>query len=180
MTSAPVPTTPVAAPERWLEPTSLLPLRWGRYRPRYLAAVVLVLAGALVMQAGSAYADYLILIGMVAHVAGWLILPARGARRAAVAIPSVLLVGSLLFGSIAAVLLVGPFAFWLSLRQRPAASYLAALLPLVSGLILAQLYPQYGDGAIVVFVSLIVVAASAWIARSIARSRVLTGRNRLR
>jgi hypothetical protein len=175
MTSAPVPTTPVAAPERWLEPTSLLPLRWGRYRPRYLAAVVLVLAGALVMQAGSAYADYLILI-----VAGWLILPARGARRAAVAIPSVLLVGSLLFGSIAAVLLVGPFAFWLSLRQRPAASYLAALLPLVSGLILAQLYPQYGDGAIVVFVSLIVVAASAWIARSIARSRVLTGRNRLR
>ncbi|MES2094372.1 MAG: hypothetical protein V4531_11250 [Actinomycetota bacterium] len=155
----------------WVEPTSQIPLRWGRYRARYLAAVVLILAGALVLQAGSAYADYLIVLGVGAHIAGWLILPARGARRAAVAVPSALLVGSLLLGSVAAVLLVAPLAFWLMLRQRPGISYLATLLPLVSGLVLAQLYPQYGDGAIVVAVSLVVIVAAAWIARWIAVSR---------
>ena len=54
----------------WREPSSLLPLRWGRYRLRYLGAIALILAGALVLQAGSAYADYLIVIGFVAHIAG--------------------------------------------------------------------------------------------------------------
>ncbi|MHC5797642.1 hypothetical protein ACVXZ4_15950 [Lacisediminihabitans sp. FW035] len=157
----------------WREPTSLLELRWGRYRPRYVGAIVLILAGALVLQAGSAYADYLILIGFVSHIAGWAILPARGGPRAAVAVPSALLVGSLLLGSVAAVLLVGPLAFWLMVRQRPARSYLATLLPLVSGLALARLYPQYGDGAIVVAVSLVVIVASAWLARAVARPRAL-------
>lgn len=152
----------------WQEPTARIPLRWGSYRVRYAGALALILAGALVLQAGSAYADYLIVLGAGAHIAGWLILPARGARRAAVAVPSALLVGSLLIGSVAAVLLVGPLAFWLLLRQRPGRSYLATLLPLASGLILAQLYPQYGDGAIVVAVSLVVIVASAWIARGIA------------
>lgn len=155
----------------WREPASMLELRWGRYRPRYIGALVLILAGALVLQAGSAYADYLIAIGFVSHIAGWAILPARGSRRAAVAVPSALLVGSLLLGSVAAVLLVVPLAFWLMVRQRPARSYLATLLPLVSGLVLAQLYPQYGDGAIVVAVSLVVIVASTWIARAIALPR---------
>ncbi len=155
----------------WREPSSLIPLRWGGYRSRYLSAVFLILAGALVLQAGSAYADYLIVLGVGAHVAGWLILPARGVPRAAVALPSALLVGSLLLGSVAAVLLVAPLAFWLMLRQRPGISYLATLLPLASGLVLAQLYPQYGDGAIVVAVSLVVIVAAAWIARWIAASR---------
>lgn len=152
----------------WLEPTSLLVLRWGRYRARYFGAIALIIAGALVLQAGSAYADYLIMIGFVAHIAGWAILPARGARRAAVAAPSALLVGILLIGSAAAPLLAAPLAFWLLVRQRPGLSYLAILLPLVSGVVLARLYPQYGHGAIVVLVSLVVIVASAWIARWIA------------
>lgn len=155
----------------WQEPTSRLPLRWGTYRARYLGALALILAGALVLQAGSAYADYLIVIGVGAHIAGWLILPARGARRAAVAVPSALLIGSLLLGSVAAVLLVAPLAFWLLLRERPGKSYLATLLPLASGLVLAQLYPQYGDGAIVVAVSLVVIVGAAWIARWLALPR---------
>ena len=159
----------------WREPSSLLPLRWGRYRLRYLGAIALILAGALVLQAGSAYADYLIVIGFVAHIAGWAILPARGAHRAAVAVPSALFVSALLLGSVAAALLVVPLAFWLLVRQRPGRSYLATLLPLASGLILAQLYPQYGNGAIVVAVSLLVVVASAWIARVLAQSQVQPG-----
>ena len=158
----------MGASSRWQEPTARLPLRWGSYRFRYAGAIVLIVAGALVLQAGSVYADYLIVLGAGAHIAGWLILPARGASRAAVAVPSVLFVGVLLLGSVAAVLLIGPLAFWLLLRQRPSASYLATLLPVASGLVLAQLYPQYGDGGIVVGVSLVVIVGSAWIARWIA------------
>ena len=157
----------------WQEPTAQLSLRWGNYRGRYAGAIALILAGALVLQAGSVYADYLIVLGAAAHVTGWLIMPSRGAFRAAVAVPSVLLVGALLLGSVAAVLLAGPLAFWLMLRQRPGASYLAILLPVTSGLVLAQLYPQYGDGAIVVGVSLVVIVGSAWIARWIAVSIAL-------
>lgn len=153
---------------RWHEPTAQLPLRWGNYRFRYAGAIALIVGGAVVLQAGSVYADYLIVLGVGAHIAGWLILPARGASRAAVAVPSGLFVGALLLGSVAAVLLVGPLAFWLLLRQRPGASYLATLLPVASGLVLAQLYPQYGDGGIVVSVSLVVIVGSAWIARWIA------------
>ena len=160
---------------RWQEPTAQLSLRWGNYRGRYAGAIALILAGALVLQAGSVYADYLIVLGAGAHVTGWLIMPSRGAFRAAVAVPSGLLVGALLLGSVAAVLLAGPLAFWLLLRQRPGASYLAILLPVTSGLVLAQLYPQYGDGAIVVGVSLVVIVGSAWIARWIA-VRIALGR----
>ena len=101
---------------RWQEPTAQLSLRWGNYRGRYVGAIALILAGALVLQAGSVYADYLIVLGAGAHVTGWLIMPSRGAFRAAVAVPSVLLVGALLLGSVAAVLLVGPLP-----RYRPSA-----------------------------------------------------------
>jgi hypothetical protein len=158
----------VGSAVRWQEPTAELPLRWGGYRGRHAGALALIVGGALLLQAGSVYANDLIVLGACAHIAGWLIVPARGVARAAVVGPSVLLVGALLLGSIAAVLLAAPLAFWLLLRQRPGASYLATLLPVVSGLMLALLYPQYGNGAIVVGVSLVVIVGSAWIARWIA------------
>ncbi len=156
---------------KWREPTSLLPLRWGGYRPRYIAAVGLIIAGGLLVQTGSVYSENFLTLGIAAHVAGWLILPARGPRRVAVAIPSALLVGALLLGSVASVLLVGPLACWLYLRQRPALSYLALLMPLTSGLVLAQIFPQYGNGIIVAAVSTVVLIGAAWLARSIAGSR---------
>ncbi|MET4781171.1 hypothetical protein [Glaciihabitans sp. UYNi722] len=155
----------------WREPTSRIPLRWGGYRSRYLAALILILAGALLVQATSAYTDYFLTIGLAAHVLGWLILPGRGGRRLAAALPSALLVGLLLLGSIACVLLVVALAFWFLVRQRPAVSYLTMLLPLISGLVLGWLYPQYGDGGIVVGVSMVVIVGSAWLGQSIAKSR---------
>ncbi len=158
----------------WREPTASIALRWGRYRPRYVAALVLLISGGLVLQAGSAYADYLLTIGFTAHLVGWIVLPSRGVRRSAIAVPSALLVGSLLLGSAATVLLVGPLAGWLFLRQRPALSYLVLLLPAASGVILTRMYPQYGHGTIVIGVSLVVTVASAWIARGIAVLRLPT------
>lgn len=157
----------------WSEPTAALPLRWGSYRVRYLGSVALVVGGALVVQAGSSQAEYLLSIGFIAHIVGLLVLPARGLRRASVALPSALMVSALLLGTVPSILLAGALACWLYLRQRPALSYLATLLPLVSGLVLAQFFPTYGNGMTVVGVSLVVVVLAAWIARSIARSRPL-------
>ncbi|MCU1584936.1 MAG: hypothetical protein JWM49_1492 [Microbacteriaceae bacterium] len=164
----PRPTVPAT---RWREPSAGIPLRWGAYRPRYVAAVSLLLAGGLLLQAGSAYSEQFIVLGFGAHVAGWLILPGRGARRASVALPSALLVGSLLLGGVTSILLAIPLAFWLYLRQRPPLSYIAMLLPILSGVILSALFPEYGHGGIIVSVSLVVIVATAWIARSIARTR---------
>jgi hypothetical protein len=148
-----------------------IPLRWGAYRSRYGAAVFLLLAGGLLLQAGSVYSEQFIVFGLAAHVAGWLILPGRGARRASVALPSALLVGSLLLGGATSILLAIPLAFWLYLRQRPPLSYIALLLPILSGIVLSALFPEYGHGGIIVSVSVIVIVAAAWIARSIASTR---------
>ncbi|HAM28092.1 MAG TPA: hypothetical protein DCP11_15725 [Microbacteriaceae bacterium] len=165
-----------AATWPWREPTRLLPLRWGGYGTRYAIAVSLLLAGGLVVQTASVYVGYLLVAGLAAHVAGWLIFPGRGPRRVAIALPSALAVGSLLFGSAGSVLLVLSLVGWLYLRQRPAISYLVAVLPVLSGLVLAQLYPQYGDGMIVVTVSALVIVGSAWLARSIAKSRPISSK----
>jgi hypothetical protein len=164
----------------WREPARALPLRWGGYRGRYVAAVALLLAGGLLVQAASVYAGYLLVGGLAAHIAGWIILPARGPRRVAIALPSALAVGSLLFGSAGSILLVIPLAGWLYLRQRPAIAYLVTVLPVLGGLVLSQLYPQYGHGAIVVGVSTVVLVTSAWLGRSITKSRPISSQSRVK
>ncbi|WP_394771048.1 hypothetical protein [Lacisediminihabitans sp.] len=164
----------------WREPARELPLRWGGYGGRYSAAIGLILAGGLLVQAASVYAGYLLVGGLAAHIAGWIILPARGPRRVAIALPSALAVGSLLFGSAGSILLVIPLVGWLYLRQRPAIAYLVTVLPVLAGLVLSQLYPQYGHGAIVVAVATLVLVASAWLGRSIAKSRPISSQSRVK
>lgn len=160
-----------AVSEPWREPTRALPLRWGAYAPRYIAAVVLILGGAIVVQPTSVYAGYLFVIGASAHVLGWLIIPSRGSRRAWVALPSTLCACALLIGSAGTFALILPLLGWLFVRQRPALSYLVLVLPIVSAFVLVTLYPQYGDGDIVAFVSFVVIVGSAWLGLVIARSR---------
>jgi len=91
-----------------------------------------------------------------------------------------LAVGSLLFGSAGSILLVIPLAGWLYLRQRPAIAYLVTVLPVLGGLVLSQLYPQYGHGAIVVGVSAVVLVTSAWLGRSITKSRPISSQSRVK
>lgn len=156
---------------RWREPTRSLPLRSGGYRSRLTIALVLLFAGALLVQATSVYTGYFLGIGITAHVAGWLLLPARGVRRVVIALPSALCVSALLIGPLASVLLVVPLVGWLWMRQRPGISYLVAILPVLSGRILGALFPQYGHGLIVVLVSVVVIVGCAWLAQTIARTR---------
>ncbi len=161
---------------RWREPTSAVPLRWGGYRSRYVASVTLILAGALLVQAASVYAGYFLGIGFAAHILGWLILPSRGVRRVIIALPSAICASAPLIGSLGSVLLVACLLGWLFARQRPAIAYLVLAFPVISGVILSQLYPQYGDGQIVVAVSLVVIVGCAWLARAIAASPRRSGR----
>jgi hypothetical protein len=159
------------------EPTALLPLRWGTYRLRYPLAIGLLLTGGLVVQAASVYAGYFLGIGFAAHIAGWLVLPARGPRRVIVALPSAICAAAPLIGSLGTVLVAVCLLCWLWTRQRPLISYPVLLLPIVSGTVLAQLYPQYGDGGIVVSVTLAVLIGSAWLASWIAHARRTSSAN---
>lgn len=153
------------------EPTRAIPLRWGTYPLRYIAAIALILGGALVVQPTSVYSGYLFEIGVPAQLLGWFIIPSRGSRRAWVALPSALCSCALLIGSAGTFALVVPLFAWLFVRQRPGLSYLVLLLPVVSAIVLLALFPQYGDGTIVVLVSFGVIVGSAWLARAIAVTR---------
>jgi len=154
--------------EGFREPASLLPLRWGGYRSRYLGALVLLVAGGLLIQATSVYAIYLLVAGAAAHLAGWLILPGRGWRRVAVSLPSMIGTAGPLIGSFGALLLVLCLLGWLWVRQRPGRAYPVLVFPVISAIVLSRLFPQYGDGGIVVLVSLVVLVGSAWLARAVA------------
>lgn len=160
----------------WREPTAQIPLRWGGYRARYLAAVVLILAGGLLVQASSVYSQQFLAVGAVAHLIGWWVLPSRGWRRLWSSIPSVLVMILLLTGGPAFAALVVPLAGWLWLRQRPARSYLALIAPLAAGILLGQAFPQYGSGAIVVSISGLVLVGAAWLARLLANNGQLPSR----
>ena len=153
----------------WREPASLRPPRWGGYRSRYGAGLSLLLAGGLLVQSGSVYAPGLMLIGMVAHLIGWWLVPGRGWRRIIVSVPSLTTVMLILNGAAAMVFLVVPRAGWLWLRQRPARSYLVLVFPALSSYVLSLFFAQYGSGALVLFVSGLVIAGSAWLARFLAK-----------
>jgi len=164
----------------WREPAAQIPLRWGGYRARYLAAVALIFAGGLLIQAASFYSQQFLVIGAVAHLTGWWILPGRGWSRLWASIPSVFVMILLLTSGPAFAALLIPLAGWLWLRQRPARSYLALIAPLATGILLGQAFPQYGSGAIVVTISALVLVGSAWLARLLANGKQIpthTGAN---
>lgn len=157
-------------PAGWREPAASIPLRWGGYRARYLAALALILAGGLLTQATSAYATYLLAIGLAAHLLGWWILPSRGGRRLWVSLLSAFVLVFLLVGGPSSAALVIPLAGWLFARQRPGRSYIVLVAPVAAGIVLGQAFPQYGFGAIVIAVAGVVLVGSAWLARLLANS----------
>ncbi|MEO7123055.1 MAG: hypothetical protein ABI400_08060 [Lacisediminihabitans sp.] len=161
---------PSPSGDGWREPTSRHPLRWGSYRFRYAAALTLLLVGGVLVQTGSAYALYLLTLGLAIHLLGWWILPGRGWRRFWMSLPSALIMLVLLTGAESPAALVIPLAGWLYVRERPARSYPVLLAPFAAGVILGQAFPQYGSGAIVVAIATAVLVGSAWLARLIANS----------
>lgn len=156
----------------FVEPTTLLPLRWGTYRFRYVAGLALIVSGAIGLQAASAYVGYPLALGSLAHVIGWWIMPAGGRRRIWVALPSVLCCIILLMGPAAVGLLAVPVVGWLVVRHRPALTLLFAVPVLVIGALLRQVYAEYSGMLPALAIMGVVIVACAWGARLAAASRL--------
>jgi hypothetical protein len=61
-------------------PPRALPLHWGAFRTRHLAGIALLVAGAVNLQSANTYTLIFLLLGSVAHIAGWLVLPVRSCQ----------------------------------------------------------------------------------------------------
>ncbi len=120
------------------------------------------------MQLTSTYSLAVLPVGIVLHVTGWCILPGVGWRRVLASGVGALTTIVLLNGAPATVFLAFPLAAWLFVRQRPPVGYLVLAIPLLVSIPLAQSFPDYGWGVIVLPIAGIVLAVSAWLARSLA------------
>lgn len=152
----------------WREPSARLPLRWGTYRGRYLAGLLLIVGGGLALQGSNTWILILLLQGTIAHAVGWLIIPANGWRRIVAVLPASAQLWLLLTGPLSVWTLVLPYISWLVVRHRPLRSYVTALLPLANGVILPLYFREYSDMVPALAISMTVFVASAWLARAIA------------
>jgi hypothetical protein len=154
-------------PEPWREPTSLLPLRWGRYRERYLSGLCLIVGGGVAIAGSDTFALWLLWAGSITHIAGWCILPSAGWRRLVVILPSTISMWLLLPGPRYLVVLVIPYLGWLLVRHRPALAYPTAIFVLAGAILLGQVVSEYRDMLEVLGIEFAIVVASAWLARAI-------------
>jgi hypothetical protein len=156
------------AVERWREPTRALPLTWGHYADRCVIGLGLAIVGGLHVQGANTYALHPMLVGAIASIVGWSILPAQGWRRILAAALATGTTGALLAGPIAMWTFALAMLAWLVVRHRPLRSYVVLLFPLANGFILPRLFEDYRWMPLCLAISLGVVVASAWIARLIA------------
>jgi hypothetical protein len=150
--------------------TTALPLRWGFARSRTVGGGILIVAGAVAIAGSDTYVLLLLLCGLLAHVAGWSVMPTDGWRRVVAVIistPGVLL---LLTGPRFVGVLVLPYIGWLLVRQRPARSYPTLIFVLAGAVIVARLFPDYSGMLPALGIECAVIAASAWAARAVAGS----------
>ena len=158
---------------RWREPTSSLPLRWGTYRGRYLAGLLLIVGGAIQLQGLNTWSLPLLLIGTTAHAVGWSIMPAQGWRRMLAILPATAQIWLLLTGPASVWMFILPYLCWLLVRHRPLASYVTVLFPLANGFIVPQFFMEYSGMPQALVISMAVFVASAWLARVIAASALI-------
>lgn len=156
--------TATASPRRPATP----PLRWGTAGERTIWGGILIVSGAVAMAGFDAYVQWLLIAGILAHVAGWSILPSDGWRRivaVALSTPATLL---LLTGPHFIGVLVLPYLGWLLVRHRPARSYPTLVFVLGGAVVVARLYPDYGGMLPALGIEFLVIVASAWVARAVA------------
>jgi hypothetical protein len=147
-------------------------LRWGRAAGRVGMGAVLAIAGAVAISGSAVAWWWLAILGTVAHVAGWAVLPAPGTRRVVAAILSTVAVWALLIGPRASAIVAVSYLCWMLARRRPPLAWLTALLPAAAGVVVALLLPPGMEAMLPALgVMAAVVAGSAWLAARIARSR---------
>ena len=159
--------------KEFAEPTSLIPLRWGTYRGRYLAGLGLIVSGLIGLQGGSAYFGLPLALGTLAHVTGWWIMPAAGWRRIWAVGPSLIVMFVLLIGPAGVGLLAVSFACWLLVRHRPLITFVLAIPVLGVGIVLREFLYEYSGMLPALAIMSVVIVGCAWLASVIARTRRL-------
>ena len=155
----------------WREPTRSLPLVWGTYGERYVAGLVLLIAGGIGLQASNTYTNFFLLQGALVYAVGWSILPSRGWRRILVVAPATGQLWLLLTGPFSVWTLVVPYLAWLLVRHRPLRSYVTVLLPVASSIVLPNFFSEYSSMLPALVISLAVLVGSAWLARLLATTK---------
>ena len=150
--------------------THPLPLRWGTARSRTLWGAILIVSGAVAIAGSDTYVLLLLLAGLLAHVAGWSIVPAEGWRRVVAVIISTPAVLLLLTGPRFIGVLVLPYIGWLLVRHRPPRSYPTVTFVLAGAVILPRLFSDYSGMLPALGIECAVIVASAWAARAVAGS----------
>ncbi len=170
-----MPTTSAPA-GRWQEPSARLPLRWGDHATRLWVGLWLLVGGTLAIAGANTEALWVLWLGMLAHVAGWCVLPAAGWRRLVAIAPSAIASAMLLAGPRFAVVLVVPYLFWLLARHRPPLALITAVPVLVAGLLVGD---AFGPDLTRMLPALALIGAtmlaSALLARLLARCRRCRG-----
>jgi len=152
-------------------PSSALPtpaLRWGTAGARAAWGAILIVSGAVAIAGSNTYVLLLLLGGVLAHLAGWAIMPADGWRRVTAAVISTPAALLLLTGPQFLGILVLPSLGWLLVRHRPARSYPTLVFVLAGAVIVARLFPDYSGMLPALGIEFLVIIASAWVARVLA------------
>jgi hypothetical protein len=152
------------------EPTRRLTLRWGTYAGRYLAGIMYIAAGMVILLSSNIYTIGFLLLGTVAHTAGWVILPATGARRLWAFWPSLIASFLLLTGPQILFVMAATLLGWLLVRERPLRSYIVLLFPIASGVVMAYSFHANIYEPLAFGIEVVVVVVSAWLARLLAAS----------
>lgn len=147
-------------------------LRWGTSGSRTVWGIILIVSGAVgIAGVTTTVLWQLLLPGVIAHVAGWCLLPSAGWRRVVailVSLPACLL---LLAGPRFVWVLVLPYIAWLLVRHRPARSYPTVTFVLAGAVILPRIYGDPSGMLPALTIEVAVIAASAWAARAVAGAR---------
>jgi hypothetical protein len=151
--------------------TNGLSLRWGTLPARTVGGGILIVAGAVAIAGSNTYVLLLLLAGLLAHVAGWAVMPADGWRRVVAAVISTPAALLLLTGPRFMGVLVLPYLGWLLVRHRPLRSYPTLTFVLAGAVIVARLFPDYSGMLPALAIEFAVIVASAWAARAVASTR---------
>ena len=163
---------PPPAASRWVEPTLLLPLRWGRYRDRWMLGLLLIAGGLLHLQSADTGNLVPLITGSAAHVAGWLVMPAAGWRRIVPLAPSTLVVWLVLTGPASMWTLAVPFLCWLLVRHRSALAALTAVPVAMVALLVGDAFGQdYTRMLTALGIVGVAMLAAGWLAQLIDRRR---------
>lgn len=151
--------------------TTALPLRWGTARARTVGGGILIVAGGVAIAGWDNFVPLLMLAGLLAHVAGWSVMPSDGWRRVVAAVISTPAALALLTGPRFIWVLVLPYVGWMLVRHRPLRSYPTLTFVLAGAVIVARLFPDYSGMLPALGIEFAVIVASAWAARAVASRR---------